>query len=141
MDFFDTLIRYETDLWNHLDRTLLSEGAVTLATLEALRVVDRHAGRARVHELQDDLRITVGAASKLADRLEKAGLAVRSANPDDRRSSILTLTPEGRAEHARGVEVLDQALTAHLAGEGSALEALTSSIRRLNGRLTTETVR
>ena len=141
MDFFDTLIRYETDLWNYLDRTLLSEGAVSLATLEALRVVDRHAGRARVHELQDDLRITVGAASKLADRLEKAGLAVRSANPDDRRSSILTLTPEGRAEHARGVEVLDQALTAHLAGEGSALEALMSSIRRLNGRLTTGAVR
>jgi DNA-binding MarR family transcriptional regulator len=141
MDFFDTLIRYETDLWNHLDRTLLADGAVSLATLEALRVVERHAGRARVHELQDDLRLTVGAASKLADRLEKAGLAVRSANPDDRRSSILSLTSEGRAEHAHGVEVLDKALTTHLADDDGEIEGLTISIQRLSGRLTTEAVR
>jgi DNA-binding MarR family transcriptional regulator len=137
MDFFDTLIRYETDLWNHLDRALLTEGAVSLATLEALRVVERHP-RARVHELQEDLRLTVGAASKLADRLEKASLAVRSPNPEDRRSSILSLTAEGRAAHAHGAEILHEALTVHLGDDGGAIEALTSAIGRLSARLTTE---
>ena len=140
MDFFDTLIRYETDLWNHLDRALLSGGCVSLATLDALRVVERHPGRARVHELQEDLRVTVGAASKLADRLENAGLVLRSPNPDDRRSSILTLTATGRAEHARGVEVLGAALAEHLAGENDAIAGLTDAIRRLSGRLATVVV-
>jgi DNA-binding MarR family transcriptional regulator len=138
MDFFDSLIRYETDLWNHLDRALLAGGAVTLATLEALRVVERHEGQARVHELQEDLRVTVGAASKLADRLERAGLAVRSPNPEDRRSSILSLTDAGRVEHARGVSVLEAALELHLGGSDVDVERMTTSLRQLTDRFAHE---
>jgi DNA-binding MarR family transcriptional regulator len=135
MDFFDALIRYETDLWNRLDDALSAAGEVSLATLEALRVVARHEGRGRVHELQEELRITVGSASKLADRLERDQLAVRHPNPHDRRSSVLGLTETGRESEARGTAVLAAALGAHLAESESDLSTITTTLRELDGLL------
>ncbi|RYV52813.1 MarR family winged helix-turn-helix transcriptional regulator [Pengzhenrongella frigida] len=134
MDFFDVLVRYETQLWNHLDDRLQTAGAVSLATLSALRVVRRRTGGCRVQEIRTDLGITVGAASKLVDRLERDGLAVRSAHPQDRRSSLIALTPAGDAAHDTGVALLDSALTDHLAGERSAA-ATTVVLQRLMSRL------
>jgi DNA-binding MarR family transcriptional regulator len=95
MDFFDALVGYETDLWNSLDRQLKDAGGVSLAKLEALRVIGRHAGTCRVQEVSDDLSITVGAASKLVDRLAAAGLVRRLPNPADRRSALLAFTDAG----------------------------------------------
>lgn len=116
MHFFDTLVRYETSLWNHIEHRLAAAGAVTLSTLEALRVIARHDGTARVAELQDGLLITVGAASKLADRLERDDLAVRRAHPDDRRSSVLALTTHGARRHAEALAIVEDALADHLSG-------------------------
>jgi DNA-binding MarR family transcriptional regulator len=48
-----------------------------------------------------ELQITVGAASKLVDRLERAGLAVRSAHPSDRRSMLIALTEAGQLCYAQ----------------------------------------
>lgn len=135
MDFFDALIRYETDLWNHLDDRLTSTGNVSLATLEALRAISRHDARARVHELQLELRITVGSASKLADRLERDGLAVRHPNPQDRRSSVLELTEAGRQAETRGIDTLAATLDAHLAASASELASITEALRRLDASL------
>lgn len=133
MDFFDILVRYETYLWNHLDDRLRAAGHASLANLTALRVVHRHAGSARVQDLRTDLGITVGAASKLVDRLERDGLVVRSANPHDRRSSLIALTPAGDAAHDAGVALLDAELDAHLAGDEVA--QLTSRLHGLLDRL------
>lgn len=116
MDFFDTLVRYETSLWNHLEHRLVASGAVTLSTLESLRVIARHDGTARVAELQDELRISVGAASKLADRLERDDLAERRAHPDDRRSSVLALTAFGRQRLAEALALVEESLVEHLSG-------------------------
>jgi len=114
MEFFDAIIRYETRLWAHLEHTLVDETGGSLAVLEALRVVADHPGTARVAELRRDLGITVGAASKLADRLERDSLVERRANPDDRRSSLLELTAEGRATLARDLAIVKRALAEHL---------------------------
>jgi len=55
------------------------------------------------------LAVTVGAASKLVDRLEAAGLCIRRAHPDDRRSSLLDVTAAGRgAAVAADVAVQDE---------------------------------
>jgi DNA-binding MarR family transcriptional regulator len=114
MEFFDAVIRYETRLWAHLERTLTAETGGSLAVLEALRVVADHPGAARVAELQRDLGITVGAASKLVDRLERDSLVDRRANPDDRRSSLLELTSTGRSTLERDLAIVDAALAEHL---------------------------
>ncbi|MEE6295048.1 MarR family winged helix-turn-helix transcriptional regulator [Georgenia wangjunii] len=134
MDFFDTLVRYETHLWNHLDGRLRAAGGPSLATVLALRVVAGHAGACRVQELRADLGITVGAASKLVDRLERDGLAVRRANPDDRRSSLIDLTTEGRRALERGTDVVSNGLAEHL-GDDRDVAQVTAALTRLDGRL------
>ncbi len=78
-----------------------------------------------------DLLSSGGMTARL-DRLEKRGLVERSLSPDDRRSFIITLTPEGR-------ELADKAITARLAEierllgsiEGGAREEIESLLRRL----------
>lgn len=139
MELFDALVRYETDLWNHLDADLRDAGAVSLATLTALRVVDRHRSRCRVQELRSDLGITVGAASKLVDRLERDGLATRRTHPDDRRSSLVDLTSSGEEAVSRGRELLESALAAHVS-DVEDIDALTASLVRLDARLRTADV-
>lgn len=47
-------------------------------------------------ELAHCLGLTPGAASNMADRLEAQGLLQRDADPRNRRSVLLTLTPAGR---------------------------------------------
>lgn len=133
MDFFDALVRSEVNLWNHLDDHIRTLG-LSLGTLEGLRVVRRHPGTCRVQEIRTDLGITVGAASKVVDRLERDGLAVRSAHPHDRRSSLVTLTPAGHEAHDRGVAALQAALDAVLADEPD-LAVVTAALQRLRTRL------
>lgn len=135
MDFLDTLVRYETALWNHLDDRLATAGAVRLGTLSALRVLARHPGAARVQELRTELGITVGAASKLVDRLERDGLATRTAHPDDRRSSLVTLTAAGDAALQEGTAILERALDEHL-GDEPAAGAVTTILEHLLTTLT-----
>ena len=133
MDFFDALIRYETNLWNHVDNRLKAAGAPSLAVLSSLRVIRRYAPSARVQELRQELRITVGAASKLADRLEKEGFAQRQPHPSDRRSSLIALSPAGERALALGAQVLQDVLDEHLAGED--ISALVSVLQRLDESL------
>jgi DNA-binding MarR family transcriptional regulator len=134
MDFFDALVRYETDLWNHLDARLRADHAPSLATVCALRVVARHDGACRVQELRSDLGITVGAASKLVDRLERDGLAARRANPDDRRSSLIELTTDGQRALGVGVAVVESRLAEHLDGEPD-VAVVTAVLTQLDSRL------
>ena len=129
--FFDTLVRLEIELWNEIDARLRDDG-VTLARYQALHAVHEHDGRARVHEVAQDLGITVGAASKLVDRLEQDGTARREPNPDDRRSSLIALTTDGVRRYeiaaATFAAAAEAALPADLRTDG--LDALT---RRLDG--------
>ncbi|WP_458117266.1 MarR family winged helix-turn-helix transcriptional regulator [Arthrobacter sp. D2-10] len=138
MDFFDAVVRYETDLWNVVDNRLRDSGAPSLAVLSALRVIERYSPSSRVEELRQELRITVGAASKLADRLEREGLVRRQPNPSDRRSSLIVLSPAGGQALALGIQALQEVLDEHLAGEN--VSALISAIQRLSARLTSSAV-
>jgi DNA-binding MarR family transcriptional regulator len=97
-------------------------------------VIRRYAPFARVVELRQELRITVGAASKLVDRLEKEGLAQRQPHPSDRRSSLIALSPAGERALDLGAQVLQDAMDEHLAGED--IGALVSAVQRLDESLT-----
>jgi DNA-binding MarR family transcriptional regulator len=50
-----------------------------------------------VRDISAELGLTAGGASKAVDRVEREGLCRRLPNPDDRRSSLLELTPPGAA--------------------------------------------
>lgn len=133
MEFLDALVRYEVALWAVVDQELNRLELVSLGHLHALRIVDRYDGSARVQDLSDDIGITVGAVSKLVDRLERDGLVVRSPNPANRRSSLIALTVAGREALAAALvaarTVLDRAI-----GEEE-VEPLVAALGRLQARL------
>lgn len=133
MNFFDVLVRYEVALWSAVDQELGRCDQLGLGQLHALRVVDRYEGRARVQDLSGEIGITVGAASKLVDRLQRDGLVVRNPNPADRRSSLIDLTPVGEGALASGSTVFRAAIADALGDEDVA--PLTATLDRLASRL------
>lgn len=76
-----------------LARTL----GVATADLEALTHLQSD-GALTQREVGSRLMLTSGAVTTLVDRLERAGWVRRRPNPDDRRSVLVELTPEGAAE-------------------------------------------
>jgi DNA-binding MarR family transcriptional regulator len=69
--------------------------------------------------------LTSSGTTKRLDRLEQAGLITRAPDPDDRRGTLITLTPAG-------LRLIDTASEAHLENERRLLGALTNAER---GRL------
>lgn len=138
---FDALTRSEIHVWRRLEDQLRGEAEISLADLTVLRLVELLDPRARVTDVVDGLGITVGAASKAVDRLEGAGLAERSPDPDDRRSSLIALTKAGRAAHATGVRSMERALRPILDSPGLNLDDLIDALSllrdRASGRVTT----
>jgi MarR family transcriptional regulator, organic hydroperoxide resistance regulator len=114
---FNDLIRFEIELWNAVDARLKSEFGLPLAHFEPMSVIDRIPG-CRVYDIASELGITTGGTSKLVDRIEASGYCRRLPNPDDRRSSLLELTDEGRRLLARAGAAFDEELQRRL---GSAL--------------------
>jgi DNA-binding MarR family transcriptional regulator len=92
--FFEDLVRAQTRLYNAVDDRMLAEHGLGVGQFELLAIIDRRPD-CRVLDIVNEVNITVGAASKAVDRLERAGWCVRTVNPDDRRSSLLRLTPAG----------------------------------------------
>lgn len=106
---FDDLVRFETILWGTIDARLQQQCGISLASLNAMLVIDE-TPLCRVQDIARAVAITVGGASQAVDRLESARLCARHANPSDRRSSILELTPEGTNALRSAAPVFDREL-------------------------------
>jgi len=115
-ELFAQLVRTEIALWNALDAHVRAEAGITLPQQQALTAVDTFAGTSRVQDISGEMSITVGATSKLVDRLERDGLAARESNPDDRRSSIVVLTAAGLASLEAAKLASESFLQKHLEG-------------------------
>lgn len=74
-------------------------------------------------KLVDALLLTSGAMTNRLDRLEQAGLLLRTPNPDDRRGIIVTLTTEG-------LRVIRLVLKDYLKDLNELLEPLSPAERR-----------
>ncbi|TCC34576.1 MarR family transcriptional regulator [Kribbella capetownensis] len=116
---FTDLVRLETRLYNVLDARLKAEHDLPLGQFEFLRVIQAR-GTARVFDLAHDIAITVGATSKAVDRIEAAGRCRRIANPGDRRSSLVEITPAGAEILAAATPTVEAELNTWL---GSVLPA------------------
>src|ERR1700733_7120379 len=128
---FSELVRLETEVWDAVESRLRTDHDVTLPVFEFLQVISRSPA-CRVHDIAAELSITVGGTSKIVDRIEAAGYCARHANPSDRRSSILALTPAGKRLLPKITATVDDELGARL---GSALSgrSLAELIRTLSG--------
>ncbi|WP_327287949.1 MarR family winged helix-turn-helix transcriptional regulator [Streptomyces sp. NBC_01198] len=107
---FTDLVRVETRLYNAVSARLRAEQGLGLGQFEFLEIIDRVPG-CRVLDIVGELAITVGAVSKAVDRLVAAGWCVRVAHPQDRRSSVLRLTPEGEKQLAASRPIVEGELS------------------------------
>jgi len=129
---FDDLVRFETILWGAIDGRLQKECGVGLASLNGMLVIDA-TPLCRVQDIAQAVAITVGGASQAVDRLESAGLCIRRANPSDRRSSIVELTPKGTELLGIAAPVFDSELDRLLRAPlpGAALTHLADALSAL----------
>lgn len=112
-EMFTQLVRVEIELWNGLDAHLLVTAGITLPQFQALGAIGSNDGVARVQDISERMAITVGATSKVVDRLERNALAARTAHPTDRRSFVVSLTDKG----AFALRNADDAAESYLRGE------------------------
>ncbi|MET7696441.1 MarR family transcriptional regulator [Streptomyces sp. NPDC005485] len=103
------LVSLEIELWDGIEGRLRAEYDLALTSFEVLHLLLRRPGR-RIQDIAEEFSITVGGTSKVVDRLEAAGLCGRRANPNDRRSSIVELTPEGRKLVEGALKVFEEEL-------------------------------
>jgi DNA-binding MarR family transcriptional regulator len=73
--------------------------------------------RLRVTDLTAAMMIGSSGTTKRLDRLERAGLVARSPDPNDRRGTLIALTPAG-------LEMIDRVTAAHLENERELISAL-----------------
>jgi DNA-binding MarR family transcriptional regulator len=76
--------------------------------------------RLRVTDLTTSMMIGSSGTTKRLDRLERNGLIARSPDPNDRRGTLIELTPQG-------LELIDGVTAAHLDNERELLGGLTAS--------------
>lgn len=103
---------------------VLAAHGLTIADFDVLAAL-RRLGDPHVTKPTDLARTLLlspaGMTSRL-DRLERAGLIERRADPDDRRSSLVVLSPSGK-------RAVDAAVTEHVANEARLLAPLSASER------------
>ena len=91
---FATLIDTEVRAWSAVESALSEAGnALTLGRFLVLRTV-RDTPACRIQEVAASQGITLGAASRLVDRLHRDGLLHRTPYEHDRRATILTVTEQ-----------------------------------------------
>jgi MarR family transcriptional regulator, multiple antibiotic resistance protein MarR len=138
MAFFADLVRCETRLYNQFNDELRAAHGIVTSQYEFLRFI-RDEERPRTTDMAAEFAIGVGAVSKAMDRLEARGWLTRIPNPANRRSTILTLTDEGRALidaadstfQRRLAEILTDAATPEqITASASALALLRTALER-----------
>src|SRR5262245_44530163 len=81
-------------------------------------------GRLRPLELEARTLLAQYNASRLIDRMEKAGLVARLPHPEDGRGQLVAITAEGRAMQKRIWKVYGPAIAVHVGGKLRPAEAV-----------------
>ena len=90
------LLACSTDIETEIRKRLRAQFGITLARFDYLAQLHRHTDGLRMSALSRYLMVTGGNVTGLTDELEKDGLVQRDAEPGDRRSVRVALTPKGR---------------------------------------------
>lgn len=90
------LLACSTDIETEIRKRLRVMFGITLARFDYLAQLHRHPEGLRMSALSRYLMVTGGNVTGLTDELEKDGMVQRDAEPADRRSVRVALTPKGR---------------------------------------------
>jgi MarR family transcriptional regulator, organic hydroperoxide resistance regulator len=106
---FSDVRHVQARLQTTVNLRLRSELGLPLVLFESMTAI-AETDCCRIQELAAGVGVSAGSASKLADRLCALGYCQRLASPEDRRSSILQLTPVGQRKLAAAARCVDQEL-------------------------------
>jgi len=107
-----------------IEEVLQRETGLLLADHEALLNLESAVEQPlRMSDIAQRLTLSPGGTTKVIDRMEALGYVARRADPNDRRATVVEITPEGRRAHARTRAVVDAELEAAWAGHMTESEA------------------
>ena len=111
MGLLGRLARLSTYLGREVEKTF-SQFGLSSASFDVLAALRRSGPPYRLSpgDLLSTTMITSGTMTNRIDQLEKAGLVERLTNPEDRRSVLIALKPEGLA-------LVERTVTAHVANQ------------------------
>ncbi|GAB2175845.1 MarR family transcriptional regulator [Dongia sp. agr-C8] len=109
------LVRAGQTLRDAIEAELKAADLPPLAWYDVLLELGRaEGGRLRPLELERRTLLAQYNASRLIDRMEKAGLVERLPHPEDGRGQLIAVTAEGRAQQKRIWKVYGPAITRHV---------------------------
>ncbi|MEM7337215.1 MAG: MarR family transcriptional regulator [Actinomycetota bacterium] len=116
------LLSAETALGRLIDTEAVAPTGLDPTIVDLLLRLDQAPGhQMRAVELSRQVLMSPSHVSRTLDRAEKADLLRRAPDPDDRRASLVTLTPAGRdviADFApRLTTIIDRVINQHLSSE------------------------
>jgi DNA-binding MarR family transcriptional regulator len=128
------LVRAEQTVLGRIEAALKAAGLPPLSWYDVLLELSRaEDGRLRPLELERRTLLAQYNASRLIDRMEKAGLVERLPHPEDGRGQLVTITTEGRALQKRMWKVYGPAIATQVGDKLSRAEA--SELARLLKKL------
>ena len=103
-------------LAERLDSELSAECGMPLTWFDVLvRLADAPDGRLRMQDLSETVLLSKSGVTRLADRMEAAGLIARGPCPTDRRVVFVVITTRGRAAFDRAAPVAFRGVQEHFA--------------------------
>lgn len=115
LKLIQTIANVEADL----GAVLQERHGLGLSEYRALEILARSPkSELRMQELASHLCVNQSSISRMVERLERAGLAVRDACPDDKRGVYAVLTDNGRARLEGAQPEYEAALTTTLKEHG-----------------------
>ncbi|HEY9063975.1 MAG TPA: MarR family transcriptional regulator [Burkholderiaceae bacterium] len=85
-----------TQIEDEIRKRLRMRFGISLSRFDYLAQLHRHRDGLKMRDLSRYLMVTGGNITGLTDELERDGLVTRESSPNDRRSWIVRLTPDGR---------------------------------------------
>lgn len=115
---------------------IMSDFGISLARFDLMSQLERVGGGLTMSEVSRRMMVSNGATTSLVDRLVEDGLVVREAHPEDRRTTILNLTEEGRERFLAMAAHHEQWIVSLLAGlDGSTKQQLLGGLGALKHHL------
>ncbi len=130
-NFLDSALR----LYATMNRALVDEHHLTLNDVRLLDLLARSSnGASRMGDLAEALMSLPSRVTRQIHRLEKQGLVVRGASPDDGRGVLASITPEGRKALGAAMQTYGDAVRTHFLDRLSRpqVSAMSENCRRIS---------
>jgi DNA-binding MarR family transcriptional regulator len=114
------LLSCSTQIEQEIRARLRERFDITLPRFDYLAQLERHPEGLRLNTLSRNLMVTGGNVTLLTEQLVGDGWVERSTDPADRRSTLVALTPRGRAQFLRMAAEHEQWLVELFEGFGGA---------------------